>query len=335
MRYYRLFCALFLTVILSVSAAIAPARAQSATTLSVTPAASQVLLNNTTTIRLFVTGGVEVNAFDVAIAYDSQGLTLESWAYGDYLSGLARVYLVNQPGQFRVAATQLARPGVTGDGTLLTFVFRGVAEGPVEIAITYAAFSSPKGVSTIPQTMNGTLTVVLPADPATPTATQTATATATVTATATATATTTATATATATATITTTVTVTLTASPTSTLTTVTPTAPVGSSNAAAGPTAALMVPSATVPPQAAAAVPGSPLEPPGVPAGTEIAQMPAEDLQGVSAVQPAAGQKRMWLDAVTAEKLEKILAAILILLVVALILMLAVLTRRHPTRQR
>ena len=168
MKFNRRLFTLLLSVCLSLSAAL-PARAQSSTTLSVTPVASEVLLNDTTTIRLYVTGGVEINAFDVAITYHSQKLTLESWSYGNYLSGLARVYMVNQPGEFRVAATQLAKPGVSGEGTLLIFNFKGVSGGVSPITITSATFVSTSGTSTTPSLEHGTLTVVLPVDPPTET----------------------------------------------------------------------------------------------------------------------------------------------------------------------
>ncbi|MHB8112090.1 MAG: cohesin domain-containing protein [Bellilinea sp.] len=168
MKFNRRLFTLLLSVCLSLSAAL-PARAQSSTTLSVTPAASEVLLNDTATIRLYVTGGVEINAFDVAITYHSQKLTLESWSYGNYLSGLARVYMVNQPGEFRVAATQLAKPGVSGEGTLLIFNFKGVSGGVSPITITAATIVSTGGMSTTPSLEQGTLTVVVPADPPTET----------------------------------------------------------------------------------------------------------------------------------------------------------------------
>ncbi len=168
MKFNRWLFTLLLSAWLSLSAAL-PARAQSSTTLSVTPADSEVLLNDTTTIRLYVTGGVEINAFDVAITYNSQKLTLDSWTYGNYLSGLARVYLVNQPGEFRVAATQLAKPGVSGEGTLLIFNFKGVSGGVSPIILTAATLVSTGGMSTTPSLEQGTLTVVLPADPPTET----------------------------------------------------------------------------------------------------------------------------------------------------------------------
>ena len=168
MKFNRWLFTLLLSAWLSLSAAL-PARAQSSTTLSVTPADSEVLLNDTTTIRLYVTGGVEINAFDVAITYNSQKLTLDSWTYGNYLSGLARVYLVNQPGEFRVAATQLAKPGVSGEGTLLIFNFKGVSGGVSPITITAATLVSTGGTSITPALEHGTLTVVLPVEPPTET----------------------------------------------------------------------------------------------------------------------------------------------------------------------
>ncbi len=127
---------------------LAPAavEAQASATLLILPAESEVFLNNSKTINLVVLGGVDVNAFDVTIRYDPQVLTLESWEYGDYLSSLARVYLRDDPGEFRLAATQLARPGVNGDGILLTFTFKGTGEGSSAIDIAAATFSTPGGV---------------------------------------------------------------------------------------------------------------------------------------------------------------------------------------------
>lgn len=153
--------------------------AQSSPLLSVQPPSSEVRLDSTTTVLLYVTSGVDVNAFDVAFTYDAQKLSLQAWAHGGYLSNVAVVYLENQPGRFRLAATQLGRPGVSGDGTLLTFVFLGVASGLADISITHASFSSPTGVSTAPLTQDGSLTVsALTATPSgTPTITSTFTAT--------------------------------------------------------------------------------------------------------------------------------------------------------------
>ena len=68
-----------------------------------------------------------------------------------------------------MAATQLARPGVSGEGTLLIFNFKGISGGVSPITITAATFVSTSGTSTTPSLEHGTLTVVLPVEPPTET----------------------------------------------------------------------------------------------------------------------------------------------------------------------
>jgi hypothetical protein len=133
--------------------------AQSGTTLSVTPAASEVIRTNTRTVILYVSAAVNLNAFDVTVTYDPALLTLVSWTHGGFLSNMANVLVTNTPGSLRVVATQLARPGVSGDGPLLNLVFRGTANGISPVTITAAAFSNPQGNTSYPLRQNGTLRV--------------------------------------------------------------------------------------------------------------------------------------------------------------------------------
>ncbi len=120
---------------------LAAAGAQSETTLSVSPADTAVILTDTRTISLYITGGVNLNAFDVAVRYDPSLVDYESYAFGSYFSNLAQVYLRDDPGYFRLAATQLATPGVSGDGVVLNLVFRGNAPGISPIIIEMADFA--------------------------------------------------------------------------------------------------------------------------------------------------------------------------------------------------
>lgn len=159
-----------------------PVRAQGGTLISVQPPASQVPVGSDLLIELYVTNGVDVNAFDVTITYDPGLLTLNSWAHGGYLKNLAVVSEVNQPGSLRLAATQLASPPVSGDGVLLKLNFRAAAAGTSAVTITRAEFASSTGVKTEPERVNGTVTAVS-APTFTPTATVTATRTPTATAT--------------------------------------------------------------------------------------------------------------------------------------------------------
>ncbi len=155
-----------------------PARAQSTARLSVYPAEIQVPAGNDLPLELVVTGGVNVNAFDVTVTYDPDVLTLSDWAHGDYLSNLAVVSQVNQPGSLRVAATQLATAPASGDGVLLRLNFRAAAAGVSPVTIARAEFAGPTGAKTEPQRDHGTVTVVSAATfTPTPTVTRTPTAT--------------------------------------------------------------------------------------------------------------------------------------------------------------
>jgi len=158
------------------------AQAQGGTVLSVSPASANVGLGNEVQLSLWVSGGVNVNAFDVTVTYDPAILSLSKWEKGTYLNSLAVVYQSNQPGTLRVAATQIAQPAVSGDGVLMKLTFLGVGEGSSNINITEAIFADSTGQKTYPTTENGSLTVVLDQSPSsTPTATATSTATATAT----------------------------------------------------------------------------------------------------------------------------------------------------------
>ena len=163
----------------------APVRAQGATLLSVEPAQASVEVNGEREIGLLVSGAVSLNAFDVQVEYDANLLSLSKWEFGDLLSNLAVVKRDDLPGSFRLVATQLATPGVSGDGVLLKLTFSGKLQGSSAITITKAEFARSEGGLSLPELQNGRMNI-LPASPtATPTAVPTATATTAPTATAT------------------------------------------------------------------------------------------------------------------------------------------------------
>lgn len=195
----RLVMALILLVGLLWAGLPLPVLAQGGTVLAVDPAQSSVEVNGQREIHLLVTGADNLNAFDVQVEYDSGLLTLVKWEFGDLLSNLAVVKRDDLPGSFRLVATQLATPGVSGDGVLLKLFFSGKQTGTSAITITKAEFARSEGGLSLPELRHGSMTII----PAQPTATATATATATRTPTATATNQPTATATATRTATLT------------------------------------------------------------------------------------------------------------------------------------
>ena len=200
MRRTRPALALMLLVSLLWAGLPLPVLAQGGTVLAVDPAQSSVEVNGQREIHLLVTDADNLNAFDVQVEYDSGLLSLAKWEFGDLLSNLAVVKRDDLPGSFRLVATQLATPGVSGDGVLLKLFFRGEQTGSSAITITKAEFARSEGGLSLPELEHGSITVI-PAQP-TATATRTPTATATLAPTVAATLTPTATPTATRTATL-------------------------------------------------------------------------------------------------------------------------------------
>ena len=174
MKLWKLVFSITIVLVLLAWPRALAGRAQSVTQLSVQPPDSMLPVGNTVRVELLVTNGVNVNAFDVTVVYDPDVLGLTGWSFGDYLSNLAVVSQVNQPGTLRVAATQLARPPVSGDGVLLRLDFLAEAPGASPVEITEAEFASGTGTKTEPERLDGTVTVVTAAT-FTPTVTVTAT----------------------------------------------------------------------------------------------------------------------------------------------------------------
>jgi hypothetical protein len=202
-RFPLLGLALLLLVSLLLAALPLPVLGQGSTVLAVDPAQASVEVNGQREIALLVTDADNLNAFDVQVEYNGDLLTLVKWEFGDLLSNLAVVKRDDLPGSFRLVATQLATPGVSGDGVLLMLTFSGKLTGSSAIMITKAEFARSEGGLSLPELQNGNITII-PAQPtATLTHTQTVTATLTPTATSTIQPSVTATATATATKTAT------------------------------------------------------------------------------------------------------------------------------------
>ena len=265
MRRTRSALALMLLVSLLWAGLPLPVLAQGGTVLAVDPAQSSVEVNGQREIHLLVTDADNLNAFDVQVEYDSGLLSLAKWEFGDLLSNLAVVKRDDLPGSFRLVATQLATPGVSGDGVLLKLFFRGEQTGSSAITITKAEFARSEGGLSLPELEHGSITVI-PAQP-TATATRTPTATATLAPTVAATLTPTATPTATRTAT--------LAPSATATATrTISPTV--------AGTQAVTLTPAATITATGAAVT----LAPTG-PAGTFTTPVGGTDVPTPAATQP------------------------------------------------
>ena len=117
-------------------------QAQNETILNIEPADVELDLDSSATASVEVINGSNLNAYDITISYDPGILNLESWSHGSYMSNLAVLINENQPGKLHLVVIQLARPGVSGNGTLLNLVFKGVSIGTSEIYIENAEFAT-------------------------------------------------------------------------------------------------------------------------------------------------------------------------------------------------
>ncbi|NLG98309.1 MAG: hypothetical protein GX491_13195 [Chloroflexi bacterium] len=146
-----------------VMALIAPGRtvvhAQAGSLVQITPEQNQVDASQAVTLALQITGGENVNAFDVSVRYDPAVLVLESHAYGSYLTNIVEVKKEDRPGYFRLAAAQLASAPVSGDGVLLNLVFRGTAEGSSPVTLESAQLAGADGTSMLPAVQHSSIVV--------------------------------------------------------------------------------------------------------------------------------------------------------------------------------
>lgn len=168
-----------LVAILLVSTGV-PVNAQAETQLAVIPPDGRVALGGVITIAIEVKNGFDVNAYDLTVKYNSEVVTLESWGHGEYLNNVAEVKRVEDPGSFRLAVTQLASSGASGDGSLLNLTLRAKTSGTAQVFISDAKLVTSTNEMIYPGLVPGTITVteaILPSATATliPTGTSTLT----------------------------------------------------------------------------------------------------------------------------------------------------------------
>ena len=126
--------------------------------LAFSPDPASIYLNgsNSTVVDMQIFDGVLINAFDIILTYDASITRLTGWVNGGYLdiSGGCLIN-VNNPGYFRLVCTQLNKPGVSGNGTLLKLTFSGTGYGSTPITFTKAELSNKASELVLPTTDNG------------------------------------------------------------------------------------------------------------------------------------------------------------------------------------
>ena len=162
------------------------ALAQGVIEVSIEPGVSTIPTGASAEVRVNISNAVDLNAYDLKIVYDAEVVVLESWSHGGFLSNVSVVFREEVPGTLRLAVTQLASPGVTGSGTLLTLKFKGNKPGGSAIDILDAQLANKSNEKILPNTISGVINVSNQVSPSvtntatythTPTLTNTATST--------------------------------------------------------------------------------------------------------------------------------------------------------------
>ena len=186
MKVYRssLITQFLITVLLVMVLITLPAaggvKAQNQTLLMLEPTSASTGVDGLVPLTVKIIGGQDLIAYDLTIQYDAQVVALESWAHGSYFKQLAVIRNDNQPGSLRLAATQVGAPAVSGDGTILTLVFRGMNTGASAVKLMRADLVTTSGQLANVVTSDGEIVVSSNVSPSLePTFTSTATATAT------------------------------------------------------------------------------------------------------------------------------------------------------------
>ena len=170
------FMCYLMILIITTAVVFLDVNAQFETWVFVEPQNVSMLKGESVQITIDIVDGVDLNAFDLTLLYDSNVVALENWMDGAYFSNLAFVLQQSEPGMLRLAATQVGVPAVSGDGKLLTLVFRGLEPGYSEIMIDRVELVNSANELVIPVIQNGVVTINMPPTLTnTPTFTQTPT----------------------------------------------------------------------------------------------------------------------------------------------------------------
>jgi hypothetical protein len=151
------------TVIIFISLPGLSVNSQAVTELAFQPEVAEVMIGDTGIMKLDVKNGVNLSGYDLVIRYDPGVIELKSWAHGTYLSNLAVMRAVLQPGIIELAAVQVGKPGVTGDGTLLSLTFTALKSGDTPVYLESIVLAAADGQRVYPEDKDGLIIVKTPA----------------------------------------------------------------------------------------------------------------------------------------------------------------------------
>jgi hypothetical protein len=127
------------------------------------PDPSYIYINaaNEVTVNVMLRDAENISGFDVRVNFDPSIVSLESFAFGDFLTNVMCSNQVIGVDYIRLVCGQVgALPGRSGTGSLVNLVFSGVTEGTSPLIFGRVALSTADFIEILPGKTDGTLNVV-------------------------------------------------------------------------------------------------------------------------------------------------------------------------------
>lgn len=121
---------------------------------------------DTVVVNVEVADVIQIRGFDIKVIYDPQVVSIDnnSWEHGGFLKNMICSNQDFTEGSFRLVCSQINSPVVSGSGTILKLTFTRFAVGQTALIFDRAVFSNVDYQSVYPQTDNGEIRVVDPAN---------------------------------------------------------------------------------------------------------------------------------------------------------------------------
>lgn len=140
---------------------------ETGTWVYLSPDPSYIYINTTNqvTVNVMIRDAENISGFDVRVNFNPGIVSLESYAFGDFLSNVGCSNQVIGTDYIRLVCGQTGQlPGRYGTGSLFSIVFSGVTEGTSPLTFGRVALSTKDFQEVLPGKTDGTLNVVNTAD---------------------------------------------------------------------------------------------------------------------------------------------------------------------------
>ena len=152
-----------LVLLLSFSPIRSVAAQEPGTWVYFSPDPSYIYINaaNEVTVNVMIRDAEDISGFDVRVNFDPNIVSLESYAFGDFLTDVMCSNEVIGEDYIRLVCGQMGPlPGRNGSGSLVSLVFSGVSVGITPLAFGRVALSTSDFQEVLPGKTDGTLNVV-------------------------------------------------------------------------------------------------------------------------------------------------------------------------------